>query len=263
MKYIRLVVCLVSASAYAETDAAREMKQLQDQRQKSLAATTESIDRRYRASLEELQRRATLANDLDAAVKIKSKIDSIGAASVATTPLTAAPRDPAPPPASQAPTEFLNIPWKATPAIAKRLMAQRAGVTIKEETPERLILQGGMFATHTVERWDLEFPGGQFRRGTVYVTIPPGNAQDGVPLRNHQFEEYCNSLTEKYGKGNKIGDGSHTECVWTWTTTDPRSSQKDTISILLFYGWGPYVFKVQYSSKPPDPVEKPVKKTDL
>lgn len=159
--------------------------------------------------------------------------------------------------ASSPPAEFLNIPWKAAPAEAKRIMAQHEGVTVKEESSERIVFQGGTFGSRPVDRWELEFPGGQFRRGTVYVVIPPGVAKDGASLRNHQFGDYYKSLSEKYGKVPWSGDSNHTQAMWTWTTSDRWSGQKDTVSILLAVFFNPSDFKIQYSSEPQNPAVKP------
>jgi hypothetical protein len=173
--------------------------------------------------------------------------------------------------AGTAPSGFLDIPWKASASEAKRIMAKREGVTVKEESAQRIVFQGGVFAAHPVDRWELELSDDQFRRGTVYVVIPPGNAPDGAPLRNHQFEDYYQSLTQKYGKGTRgqASVGSGTQGIWNWTVSDPRTGQKDTVTILLLYSWDPYEFKVQYSNQPAAPAEKqapfgkPVKKGDL
>lgn len=58
----------------AETPFEREFKQLRDQREKSVAAAVDPINRRYQASLEQLLRRATQGNDLDTAVKIRKEM---------------------------------------------------------------------------------------------------------------------------------------------------------------------------------------------
>lgn len=61
----------------AQTDAARELARLQEQRGEALAAAAEPINRRYQQGLEQLLRRATQANDLETAMKIKAAIASL------------------------------------------------------------------------------------------------------------------------------------------------------------------------------------------
>ena len=154
--------------------------------------------------------------------------------------------------------EFLHVPWNSTPAEAKRVMTTPEGTKVKEDSPDRIVLTGGTFETHAVERWELEFPDGHFRRGTVYVVIPYGKSNDGSLLRNKQYDDYLKRLTDKYGKGTGFGDGKHSQTTWELTVADPRNGQKDMVSILLSYSWEPYVFKIEYSrhaqtSAPPAP----------
>jgi hypothetical protein len=76
----------------AESPYERDMNQLKEQRDKAVAAATIPINRRYKESLEDLLRRATQANDLDAANKIKDEMKQLGfdtaatATSVSSTP---------------------------------------------------------------------------------------------------------------------------------------------------------------------------------
>lgn len=82
MKCLTLpVACLfigfAAAPLQAQTDAAREFEQVQQQRDKAIAAAIEPINRRYQQSLEQLLRRATQSNDLDTAVKIKAALASL------------------------------------------------------------------------------------------------------------------------------------------------------------------------------------------
>ena len=63
----------------APSDAAREFDQLTLDRDKALATTAEPINRLYQTALEPLQRRATQANDLDAAVRIQQALDKLSA----------------------------------------------------------------------------------------------------------------------------------------------------------------------------------------
>ena len=70
----------VPCRAQAQTDSARELKRLQEERDKAVAVAMEPIKRRYLSSLEPLLRRATQANDLDTAIKIREEIQKSGAA---------------------------------------------------------------------------------------------------------------------------------------------------------------------------------------
>ena len=74
---VSLTTILLS-SAISQTDTAREMKVLQDQREKAIADATEPINRRYSASLEQLLRRAMQNNDLDTANKIRAELQKLG-----------------------------------------------------------------------------------------------------------------------------------------------------------------------------------------
>ena len=65
-------------SAFGETDTARDLKQLQEQRDKAVAAATEPITRRYAVSLEVLLRRAMQANDLDTANAARGELQKLG-----------------------------------------------------------------------------------------------------------------------------------------------------------------------------------------
>lgn len=84
-KFILLLILTAVASALAETDSAREFRQLQDQRQKALIAAAEPVNRRYQAALEQLFRRATMADDLDTAIAIRSELATVAPASATTT----------------------------------------------------------------------------------------------------------------------------------------------------------------------------------
>ncbi|MES2572456.1 MAG: hypothetical protein V4710_20700 [Verrucomicrobiota bacterium] len=164
------------------------------------------------------------------------------------------------------PSEFLDIPWGASASEAKRILAKRPGVSLKEGTASRLLFEGGTFANYPTERYELELSEGRFSRGTVFVVIPQGNNKDGAPLRNLQFEELYKSLSSKYGKGVRSGDGKHSESNWTWPATDPRTGQKRTTSIRLSYSWEPYEFIVSYSNLPAAaalPQAKALKTKDL
>ena len=70
MKTNIMVLIVVAAlfpmgGALAQTDSARELKRLQDERDKGMAAAVEPVKRRYLSALEPLLRRATQMNDLE------------------------------------------------------------------------------------------------------------------------------------------------------------------------------------------------------
>lgn len=69
---------LLLASAAAQTDSARELKQLQDQREKAISAATDPINRRYTATLEQLLRRAVQSNDTETANRIRAELQKFG-----------------------------------------------------------------------------------------------------------------------------------------------------------------------------------------
>ena len=68
----------------AQSDTAREFKQQQEERDKALAAAAAPINQRYAAVLEQLLKRATQANDLDTAVKIRAELQKLGVTSPTT-----------------------------------------------------------------------------------------------------------------------------------------------------------------------------------
>ena len=102
--------------------------------------------------------------------------------------------------AAEVPPGFADVRWGASVADIKRAFAQRPGVELAEETASRIVFRRGQFADYPVDRWELEFGPKGFWRGAVYLTIPTGNAPDGAPLRNRQFDNLAASLTKKYGK---------------------------------------------------------------
>lgn len=76
-----LFVVLASAPLAAEEPQyERDLKTLIEQRDKAVAAAVEPINRRYQTALEQLLRKATQANELEAALKIKAKLDSVPSA---------------------------------------------------------------------------------------------------------------------------------------------------------------------------------------
>ncbi len=167
------------------------------------------------------------------------------------------------------PDDFIDIPWFASPPEVKRIMEKRTGVKLKNETATSIVYEGGAFADYPVERYQLELTDGKFTGGTVYVTIPSGTDKSGTLLRNKQFEELSKSLSRKYGKGKRSGDGRHTQEDWSWASIAPRGGEKRAVAILLSYSWEPYEFIVRYSNGPfvpppaPEPTPKKTKKKDL
>lgn len=79
MKLLHLctALCFVPLSLYSESQSERELAQLREQRDKAIAAAVDPINRRYHASLDQLLRKATQSNDLEAAVKIQNELKGI------------------------------------------------------------------------------------------------------------------------------------------------------------------------------------------
>lgn len=63
----------------AETPQAVELARLREQQVKAAQAVIEPLNRRYRAALEDLMKRATAARDLETALKIKEELDAMAA----------------------------------------------------------------------------------------------------------------------------------------------------------------------------------------
>ncbi len=72
-----IFLALVTKSFSADSQSANDLRQLKADRDKAIAESMAPINRRYQAGLEQLLRRATQANDLEAALKIKQEIDQI------------------------------------------------------------------------------------------------------------------------------------------------------------------------------------------
>ena len=80
MKYCILFTILAltpTSPIRAESPFEREFKQLREQRDKTVAAAVEPINRKYQASLDQLLRRATQGNDLETALKIKEAMTQV------------------------------------------------------------------------------------------------------------------------------------------------------------------------------------------
>ena len=93
MKKFAAVLLVLSAVGLTESIYERELIQIAGQRDQALAAVAEPVNRRYKENLEALLRRATQANDLDAALKIRQAIANLsgpaGNATVAATTIPA------------------------------------------------------------------------------------------------------------------------------------------------------------------------------
>jgi hypothetical protein len=72
-------ISLALPSLSAASDAAREFDQLTLDRDKALTAAAEPINHLYQTALEALLQRATQANDLDTAVRIKQALEKLSA----------------------------------------------------------------------------------------------------------------------------------------------------------------------------------------
>lgn len=151
--------------------------------------------------------------------------------------------------AAEVPPGLADVRWGASVADIKRAFSRRPGVELAEEAPSRIVYRRGEFADYPVERWELELGPKGFWRGAVYLAIPPGNAPDGAPLRNRQFDNLAASLTKKYGKPTaQPGDGNGAEA--NWKLNDPATGRKGSYTVFLRYSWSPYEFVIRYSYDP-------------
>ena len=73
--FAALIFC--ASTLRAESAFEREFTQAREQRDKAIASAVDPINRRYQTTLEQLLRKATQANDLDAALKIQNELKSI------------------------------------------------------------------------------------------------------------------------------------------------------------------------------------------
>jgi hypothetical protein len=152
--------------------------------------------------------------------------------------------------AAKAPAEFLDIPWRASPAKAKEILSKRPEVHVTVDTPTKIVGEGGIFAGYPVERIELELQDGAFVTGTVFLIIPAEKDKNGVPLRNQLFDSLSKSLGTEYGKVQRENKPTHTEENWSWVTTEPLASKKMETTIHLSYSWAPYEFIVRYAIHP-------------
>lgn len=68
------LLLLTATSVFAESAFERELTQISAQHDQSLAVAIDPIERRYKEAMTSLLRRATQANDLDTAIKIRQAI---------------------------------------------------------------------------------------------------------------------------------------------------------------------------------------------
>ncbi len=137
---------------------------------------------------------------------------------------------------------FLNIPWNATPAEAKRLLIMPPGAIVKEDASERLVLTGGRFETYAVEQWDLEFAKGKFSKAVIkLVRIDKRNDKGWI---NDQISGViCDRFEKNYGKGVKFHDGKRTKTIW-----EQRDGGGGKTQLEFYYGWnGSTRFDITYS----------------
>ena len=71
------VLIMAGAAVSSETLFERELERLRSDHEKAVATALAPIERRYQADLEALLHRATRANDIDAATKIKRVLDEV------------------------------------------------------------------------------------------------------------------------------------------------------------------------------------------
>lgn len=83
-------LALNCAPMFGATAFESELAQLQAQHARALAAAAEPVNRRQIAALEALQRRATQANDLETAIKIKAELAKLVTATSGTNATSAA-----------------------------------------------------------------------------------------------------------------------------------------------------------------------------
>ena len=80
MKYTAVIIAFTATAGQLFADDLHfidDLERLQKQRDKEIAAAIEASNRRYQASLEQLSGKATKANALDAALKIKQALEQI------------------------------------------------------------------------------------------------------------------------------------------------------------------------------------------
>lgn len=82
-----LILTLIFAThLFAESPFDRELVQLSEQREKAVVEASQPINKRYHDALQQVLRRATQANDLDAALRIRKAIQSVATPNSAALP---------------------------------------------------------------------------------------------------------------------------------------------------------------------------------
>lgn len=81
------LVCALAPAAFGESPYERELKDLIEQRDVALKAATAPVNARFKAAAEQLLRRATQNNDLEAANKINAALGLLASATTATSPV--------------------------------------------------------------------------------------------------------------------------------------------------------------------------------
>src|ERR1700744_1129807 len=77
--YLALTLISIAPLVFAGSEYDRQLAELTAERDKAISEANEPINRRYQAALQDLLRKATMSNDLDAAVKIKAALASADA----------------------------------------------------------------------------------------------------------------------------------------------------------------------------------------
>jgi hypothetical protein len=78
MKFLPIAIALLLPTAARAIEYGRELDALIQDHDRAAAAAVEPIHRRFRDQLETLQRRATQANDLETALRIKKMLEEMG-----------------------------------------------------------------------------------------------------------------------------------------------------------------------------------------
>ena len=151
-------------------------------------------------------------------------------------------------PGSPSAIQFLNIPWNASPAEAKRVMAMPAGASIKDETPDHIVLTGGTFETYPVERWELQFVNGKFTKGIVQLVRRDERNEKGW-INDQISAAIMIALEKKYGKSVGHPESEHNEDVW-----EVKDSPEVTRKVKFYRGWrSDPRFDITYSYKQSTP----------
>ena len=154
--------------------------------------------------------------------------------------------------ASPSATNFLNVPWNANPAEAKRVMVSPLGAIVKEDTPDRIVLTGGTFETYEVDRWELEFVNGKFAKGVVKLVQRPTRNEKGW-IDDQTFEGVRAALDKSLGKSvTRQGVPDHAEQVWTFKDTSGAVTE-----LSLYRSWtGSRRLDLTYTyNRPPNPAQ--------